>query len=63
MIYIASDHAGFQLKKEIIKYIKTQLNKEVEDWARLPLWKPMISRILLSPSPKPWPRIKTVLVF
>ena len=31
MLYIASDHAGFQLKKEIIKYIKTQLNKEVED--------------------------------
>lgn len=31
MLYIASDHAGFQLKKEIIKYLKTQLNKEVED--------------------------------
>ena len=31
MLYIASDHAGFQLKKEIIKYIKTVLNKEVED--------------------------------
>ncbi len=31
MLYIASDHAGYQLKKEIIKYVKTQLNKEVED--------------------------------
>ena len=31
MIYIASDHAGFQLKKEIIRYLKTQLNKELED--------------------------------
>lgn len=31
MLFIASDHAGFQLKKEIIKYLKTQLNKEVED--------------------------------
>ena len=31
MLYIASDHAGFQLKKEIIKYLKTRLNKEVED--------------------------------
>ncbi len=31
MIYIASDHAGFQLKKEISKYLKTQLNKEVKD--------------------------------
>ena len=31
MLYIASDHAGFQLKKEITKYIKTHLNKEVED--------------------------------
>lgn len=31
MLYIASDHAGFQLKKEIIKYIKDKLAKEVED--------------------------------
>ena len=31
MLYIASDHAGSQLKKDIIKYLKTQLNKEVED--------------------------------
>lgn len=31
MLYIASDHAGFQLKKEIVKYIKTQLNTKVED--------------------------------
>jgi ribose 5-phosphate isomerase B len=31
MLYIASDHAGFQLKKEIVKYLKIQLNKEVED--------------------------------
>jgi ribose 5-phosphate isomerase B len=31
MIYIASDHAGFQLKKETIKYIKDKLNKEVQD--------------------------------
>ncbi len=31
MLYIASDHAGFQLKKEVIRYLKTHLNKEVED--------------------------------
>ena len=31
MLYIASDHAGFQLKKEVIKYLKTHLNKEIED--------------------------------
>jgi RpiB/LacA/LacB family sugar-phosphate isomerase len=31
MLYIASDHAGFQLKKEVAKYIKTHLNKELED--------------------------------
>lgn len=31
MLYIASDHAGYQLKKEVAKYLKTQLNKEVED--------------------------------
>ncbi len=31
MIYIASDHAGFQLKKEMANYIKTVLGKEIED--------------------------------
>jgi ribose 5-phosphate isomerase B len=31
MLYIASDHAGFQLKKEIIKYLETDLNREVQD--------------------------------
>ncbi len=31
MLYIASDHAGFQLKKELLKYLKTDLNKEIED--------------------------------
>jgi len=31
MLYIASDHAGFQLKKDLIKYLQTVLNKEVED--------------------------------
>lgn len=31
MLYIASDHAGFQLKKEVIRYVKDQLNKEIED--------------------------------
>ena len=31
MLYIASDHAGFQLKKDLAAYIKTQLNKEIED--------------------------------
>ncbi len=31
MLYIASDHAGFQLKKEVSKYLKTNLNKKVED--------------------------------
>ncbi|HSR89151.1 MAG TPA: RpiB/LacA/LacB family sugar-phosphate isomerase [Candidatus Udaeobacter sp.] len=31
MIYIASDHNGFQLKKDITNYLKDKLNKEVED--------------------------------
>ncbi len=31
MLYIASDHAGFQLKKHLITYIKTQLRKTVQD--------------------------------
>ena len=31
MLYIASDHAGYQLKQEVVRYIKTHLNKEVED--------------------------------
>lgn len=31
MIYIASDHAGFQLKKHLFTYIKTQLKKPVLD--------------------------------
>ncbi len=31
MLYIASDHNGFQLKKELVRYIKTELNKDLED--------------------------------
>lgn len=31
MLYIASDHAGFQLKKHLITYIKTQLRKSIQD--------------------------------
>lgn len=31
MLYIASDHAGFQLKKHLITYIKTQLRKTTKD--------------------------------
>ncbi|MEK7681085.1 MAG: RpiB/LacA/LacB family sugar-phosphate isomerase [Patescibacteria group bacterium] len=31
MLYIASDHAGYQLKREVVKYLKTQLNKEAKD--------------------------------
>ena len=31
MLFIASDHAGFQLKKELLHYIKIELNKEIED--------------------------------
>jgi ribose 5-phosphate isomerase B len=31
MIYIASDHAGFQLKKHLYTYIKTQLKKSIKD--------------------------------
>lgn len=31
MLYIASDHNGFQLKKELVRYIKTELNKDLEN--------------------------------
>lgn len=31
MLFIASDHAGFQLKKELTAYIKTELNRAIED--------------------------------
>jgi ribose 5-phosphate isomerase B len=31
MLYIASDHNGFQLKKELIRFLKTELNKDLED--------------------------------
>ncbi len=31
MLYIASDHAGFQLKKYLIRYLKNQLKKKVVD--------------------------------
>lgn len=31
MLYIASDHAGFQLKKAMVTYIETQLGLEVDD--------------------------------
>lgn len=31
MLYIASDHAGFQLKKELFKYISNDLGRDMED--------------------------------
>lgn len=31
MLYIASDHNGFQLKKELARYLKTELDKNLED--------------------------------
>lgn len=31
MLYIASDHAGFELKKRLISYLKNQLKKTVKD--------------------------------
>lgn len=31
MIYITSDHRGFQLKKHLLTYIKTQLKKPITD--------------------------------
>jgi len=31
MLYIASDHRGFQLKKHLTTYIKTQLKQKLED--------------------------------
>lgn len=31
MLFIASDHAGYQLKKEVVKYIKTVLKQEITD--------------------------------
>jgi ribose 5-phosphate isomerase B len=31
MLYIASDHAGFQTKKELTKYLQKDLGHEVED--------------------------------
>ncbi|OGH87438.1 MAG: hypothetical protein A3J93_02805 [Candidatus Magasanikbacteria bacterium RIFOXYC2_FULL_42_28] len=31
MLYIASDHGGFELKKHLVAYLTKQLKKEVED--------------------------------
>ena len=31
MIYIASDHAGYQLKKYLVDYIKNKLQKDIAD--------------------------------
>ncbi|MFA6424090.1 MAG: RpiB/LacA/LacB family sugar-phosphate isomerase [Candidatus Magasanikbacteria bacterium] len=31
MLYIASDHRGFQLKKHLLTFIKTQLGKKITD--------------------------------
>lgn len=31
MIYLATDHAGFELKEKLKKYIKEELRQEVED--------------------------------
>lgn len=31
MLFIASDHAGYQLKKEVVKYVKTVLNQDITD--------------------------------
>jgi len=31
MIYIASDHAGFQLKKHLVKYISEKLGLQIKD--------------------------------
>ncbi len=31
MIYIASDHAGYQLKKELFDFLKNKMEKEVAD--------------------------------
>ena len=31
MIYIASDHAGYQLKKYLTRYLKVQLKRDFED--------------------------------
>lgn len=31
MLYIASDHAGYQLKKHLVRYLKTQLKQQVTD--------------------------------
>lgn len=31
LLYITSDHAGFALKKRLVRYIKNELQREVED--------------------------------
>lgn len=31
MLYIASDHGGFQLKKHLIRFVEKQLKKEISD--------------------------------
>lgn len=31
MIYIGSDHGGYDFKQEVIKYIKDELKKDIED--------------------------------
>ena len=31
MIYIGSDHGGFELKNQILSYVKDELKKQIED--------------------------------
>ena len=31
MLYIASDHGGYKLKKRIIRYLKNELDIKIED--------------------------------
>jgi ribose 5-phosphate isomerase B len=30
-LYIASDHGGYQLKKRLVRYVKKELNRNIED--------------------------------
>ena len=49
MIYIGSDHGGFELKNEIVEYVKNTLKLEIKDmgcWSKDAVDYPDIAKVV-----------------